>query len=740
MLIGFICHFAPLLQSPGDESRNSDSQDIHAAGQPESTQSTHQEQLLKCREGVLDPQARPPDRRRWVELLFSYDGAAAHSLVVELMHMDARPEVQRTICGVIRDLGRASPGRLHPDFVDPLIVLLGAEEPGLRTAAALALAELRIGNVPARLGSIAADGDHPLAKRLAAIHALSTNTHRRDVVEQLINLLGCKTSEVVARATAGLKPAALESFGSDVGRWRSWWVRQSLLGQEQWLAGQLKIYRQRNRLLADRFRAYQEQATAGHVAMTDQLRAFQQELFRAESAELRSGRLVEWLGAPLPAVQLTALAIIKARIADEGKRPEGEVLAALLRLLGNPSPATRREALLIVQNLNDPDVVSAVLAQLKVETDLATRLTILTAIGKLNVPQAVPALIREIGGASSPECIREAAIALGKIASQTDVSETVHDSVALLKDRYHSAAAEDGSLRAALVTAMAGVADASFAAELLDAVEQDDPTILQPAIRGLRAIGNRSKLPRFRTLMQHSDAQVRLAAIAAITELGHEDADLESLWTRLKPTVEPNRLVRDAAWRGYKSLLGRHSIPDRIQGAERLRDLPDLQIAYLTELADSLSAGNGQPSYLEEVHERLALVLTGQGKYAEAIPYLRQRYDLLQDRQDPGAPAQGLRWLDAVLRASDPQDVPEVLVRLAQAAKTAAERERILDVVSQRFADPAVLADMGRAARLLDVLESVDTQALGGQWPDLLGRAREALRSSDESSPQRPAP
>ena len=738
MLIGFICHFALLMQPLGDESGNSDPQDIHDASQPEST---HQEQLLKCREGILDPQARPPDRRRWVELLFSYDGVVAHSLVVELMHMDARPEVQRTICDVIRDLGRTSPGRLHPDFVDPLITLLGAEEPGLRTAAALALAELRIGNVPARLGSIAADGDQPLAKRLAAIHALSTNTHRRDVVEQLINLLGCKTPEVVARATAGLEPAALESFGSDVARWRSWWVRQSQLGQEQWLAGQLKIYRERNRRLADRFRTHREQTTAEHVAMTDQLRAFQQELFRAESAELRSGRLVEWLGAPLPAVQLTALAIIKARIADEGKRPEGEVLAALLRLLGNASPATRREALRIVQNLNDPDVVTAVLAQLKVETDLATRLTILAAIGKLNVPQAVPALIREIGDVSArPECVREAAIALGKIASQADLAETVHDSVALLKDRYHSAAAEDGSLRAALVTAMAGVAHASFSAELLDAVERDDPTILQPAIRGLRAIGNRSKLPRFRTLMQHSDAQVRLAAIAAITELGHEEADLESLWTRLKPTIEPNRLVRDAAWRGYKALLSRHSIQDRIQGAERLRDLPDLEIAYLTELADSLSVGNGQSSALEAVHERLALVLTGQRKYAEAIPYLRQRYDLLQEGQDPKAATQGLRWLDAVLRASGPQDTPEVLARLAEAAKTAAERERILDVVSQCLADPAVLADAERAERLLDALESVDTHALGAQWTDLLGRAREALRSADEPSPQRPAP
>ena len=42
-------------------------------------------QLETCREGILDDEARDQDRRRWAELLFSYDSPDANGLIVSLL-------------------------------------------------------------------------------------------------------------------------------------------------------------------------------------------------------------------------------------------------------------------------------------------------------------------------------------------------------------------------------------------------------------------------------------------------------------------------------------------------------------------------------------------------------------------------------------------------------------------------------------------------------------------------------
>ncbi len=74
--------------------------------------------------------------------------------------------------------------------------------------------------------------------------------------------------------------------------------------------------------------------------------------------------------------------------------------------------------------------------------------------------------------------------------------------------------------------------------------------------------------------MAHGDPLVRLAATEAVGQLGREEADLEYLLMRLNPTIESNELPRETAWRGFRRLLSRRSVGDRIKAAERLRDLP----------------------------------------------------------------------------------------------------------------------------------------------------------------------
>lgn len=707
------------------------------------TPSEHLNQLQKCREGLVDPEARPEDRRRWAELLFSYSSPEATALVVELLGAFETPNVQWAVCAVLADQAREGPERLDPGFIEPLMALLGADGDELRTMAAAALADFPGADVPARLGALAARTDVPAVRRLAAVDALAPNTHRREVVGQLIGLLDAQDAEITDRVVTALESATPEAFGSDVDRWRQWWEEKSQLDEETWLAEQLRIYRDRARRLADEFSEYRTVTQREHALVTSQLRSFQRELFRTGNGEQQDAKLAAWLGDPLPVVRLTAVSIIKARMADEGKRPAGQVLTALLGALREGSPPIRRETLEIVQNLNDPTVVDAVLSQLAREKDLPTRLAIFKAIGRLGRPETIPALVQEITSASSaPECVREAAIALGHVAAKAETDVDLEEAVRALKSRHDLTADEDVAMRAALLTAMAGLANAAFAPEFLKAVESDDARLLQPAIRGLSAIGEGSKLPRLRTLMGHTDPLIRLAATEAVGQLGKEDVDMEGLLTRLNPSIEENQLAREAAWRGFRRFLSTRPIPDRIRAAERLRELPELEVQYLEELADTLTGVNDTGSDLETVLDRLSTVLVAEGHFSEAVPHLRSLCELYAARSDDRAFECGLRLLDAMLQDPSAVGLCELLQRLATQATDAAAKARVVTHVSDYLQSDEAVAQAERTQSLIAEFRAVPPDILGSSWSQMLDRAaaRFAPKGNEPEPPASPNP
>jgi len=683
----------------------------------------HARQLQTCREGILDPQIRPDDRRRWADLLLSYDSPQADALIVELLTLSTRPDVQGTVCAALGTRSRGAPDRLDASFVDPLLGLLGAETEELRAAAAQALAEFPGTDVPQRLGALASRAEAPMPKRLAAIDAMAPNTHRREVVGQLIELLGLDVPEITVRVAAALEPIAPRSFGGDVQDWRAWWKDESGLSEEVWLAEQLRIYRDRARRLGGELHGVRSDAERDQAAVTARVREFQRELFRPLSSEQRDVKLVEWIDDPLPVVKLAALGIVKSRIADEGKRPEGDVPAALLRLLKHDSAAVRREALQILQNLSDPSVVEGVLARVGEEKDATTRQALFQALGKLGTPAAVPALTREIAStASSPDCVREAALALSQIAAKPESKDSLREATSTLPERYRSLPADPPALRAALLTAMAGIGDPSFTPDFVAAVEADDAVILPAALRGLRAVGDSSKLPRIRTLMAHADPRVRLAAIEAAGQLGREDADVEALLSRLNPSVESNDSARDAAWRGFRQLVGKRAIPDRIRAAERLREMPDLSVKYLDELAGILATSGDHAAELDAVRDRLATTLVAAGKDGEAVPHLRALYEMRLTRADGAAQAAGLRWLESALRSPNPQGAAEVIVRLGEATGAEPVKAEIIRTVAQYLETPAAVADADRSRKLLAELRTVPSDLLGDPWTQLLQR------------------
>ncbi|MCH9001549.1 MAG: hypothetical protein IIC02_03160 [Planctomycetes bacterium] len=707
----------------------------HGAGNtPELPSQNHLEQLKNCREGILDPQARQEERRRWIMTLLTFDSASSRQLVAELLGTDDRSDVRLALCEVLALQARTAPHRLAAEFVEPLMVLLGSDREPLRRAAAKALVGFPGSTGTDQLRAIVARADVSLPTRLAAIDALSSKVDRRDVVDTLVALLEVNAPAMNDRVIAALRPLTMEDFDRDIERWQAWWKEKSQLGAEAWLADQLQIYRDRLRRTQDAFEAYRTEATGRHEALASRVAAFQRDLFRVLSQDEKDNRLEEWLSDSVEDVNRTALSLVRARIADEGLRPTGRVQDALLVLLRDGPPSIRRDVLLIVQTLDEPSVIDGVLAQLVREKDLEVRLDILKAIGRLNNPKSLVALVSEIAGPDSDlNCVREAAVALGQIAAGVGDREVLGDAIAAVKQRYEKIMPEDVALQAALLSAMAGIADPQFAPELLAAVESDDADIVRPSIRGLQAIGERTKTARLRTLTAHADPLVRQAAVEGIGKLGGEDADTESLLTRLNPTIEPSEPVRDAAWRAFRILLAVKPVAEQIVSVSRLRETPELEIEYLIALTESLNPSNGQVAELDEVYHSLGSLLSDAGRYPEAARYLRNLFELRTESSKGDWEAAGLRWLDAVLHDPAFPQVAEVVARLAKSLGDEG-KSKVVDTVDAYIDSRDPTADAARIEMLRNDLRSVQPELLGERWVSLLERLADASTSDKDPS------
>ncbi len=692
--------------------------------------------LERCREGLVDPEARSVERRRWAETLLSLGTAEAGSMVIELLGPSTGPEVQRALCAVIADRARRSPEELDHGLVAPLIDRLGAEAEDIRAMAAQALSDFSGSEVPAALGALAAQKDVPVPKRLAAVNALTPNTHRREVVAQLIRLLDADVPEVAERVMAALEPVFPQTFGRDVVQWRAWWEAESHLSEDAWLSRQLRIHRDRWRQAEDRLQMQREIERLLREALSSRIGGFQREIYRSLSPDDRPGKLAEWLGDPIAQVHGTALAIIKARIADEGKRPEGEVLAAVLALLEKGSPVIRRDVLEIAQNLSDPAVVEAILAQLQREEDTATRCAIFVALGKLDHPAAVPAMVHEIAEPQSKlACVREAAMALGNVAAHGSRSSDQAATVEVLANRYATVPLDQVSLRVALLTAMAGVADASFAETFYSAVESDDSTVLREAIRGLRAIGDVSRLPRLRTLVAHSDPFVRVEAIETLGRFGREEADLERLLMRLRPADEPNERARDAAWRGFLAFAARRSIEEQVAMAQRLSDLPEIEAAYLLGLTESLATANGDTTQRETVLDRLGGVLLDLDRHADAIEHLQALWDLRRSRDAGEAFPIGLRLLSAKLTSHHASRLSELVRQLVESSREPAGKGQVVELIAAYVDAPHAPAAAERVRAVLAELQALPDGVLGETSRESLERVQARMESASTEAP-----
>jgi HEAT repeat protein len=699
--------------------------------------SAEQQELLRLsKEGILNA-GTTADRRRWAKQLLGMSSlAGTNDILAEILRLNNKPEAQLALC---EELAERPPAPAL--LVDPLLQLLAAGDSRLPAAAALVLADIPGERVVEKLGALAANGEAPMPQRLAALDALALRIQDRAVVGRLIDLLELGNGAFHQRIVTALAPVADRDLGHDVEAWKAWRAAQDELSESQWLARQLRLARRRARSLEDQCREERERGVEQLAALSTRISEMQRNYYRMlPTDEQREEKLAAWLADPTDVVQRMALSLISSRIADDGYRPRGNVLQALLALLDAESVAVRQDVLLVLPHVDDPAVPPALLARIAVEDQVGIRVAILSALGRLGGPETIPTLleiIRSSQGGNDAACVREAATALGQIAGRLADRAVLAAAVEPLRERYRSVPPEAVNLRAALLGAMAGVADASFAPDFAAAVDAEQVDLLRSALRGLAALGDRSKLPRCRSLAAHPDARVRHTAIEALGKLGHEEADVEALLARLNPTIEQDAVARDAAYVSFRSVMSRQPIAQRLAQAERLRDIAGLEQRYLQELERTL-LNAGQVAELEVVQRRLAEVLFGQGLYAEAAQRLNELLKAQRSRNEATALATGLRLLEVTLQSqADPKLAP-LLGQLAGLATTPEQRAQIVTVLAAYLDGEAVASDAARSKALLQVLEGVPADSLGDTWPPVLERLRQ--RVAPPAPPPTPPP
>ena len=713
---------------------------------PAEPSTEHLQQLELCRTGIVDADARPEERRRWAAQLLTYSSPQAQELVVSLLQPGTPAPAQAALCGALAERNRANGEGLDARLLDPLLELLAAEDAGLRSAAAQALAGFNGPAVTDRLGGLAAQADRPLHQRLAAIDALTGRLYDREAATQLVALLDAQPREVVERSIAALASLVHTPLGNDPQRYRDWWQQQAKLSDGDWLRDQVRVQRDRQQALLDQQQALRVQAEAEARRRVQRIADLQRELFRSLPADQQSARLQQWLQDPLPEVKRTALTVISTRIVDEGYRPDEPVRTALLALLNDPSDALRSEVLTLLPHVPDPAVSQALVARLGQEQRLEVRVALYAALGKLASPEAIPAIIQELTKADSPrEVVREAALALGQIAERLHADHPVEPgkcpeplmpAVAPLKQRYAAVPADDVRLRGALLSAMAGVADGSFTDEFVSALDAEDPALQRPALQGITALRHRAKLPRCRGLAGSADPRVRMAAALALAALGHDDDDLEALLTRLRPGTEQDPAIFETAWTAWLRILERRPVADRLVWAERLRGLNGLELRCLRALERRASGNTGSADH-DAVRDRLSRVLVDGGQFDEAATILRDLYGSLTARSDPAAFDAGVRWLEASLRHSTPTAVAGTIDQLAAVAADDAARARIVAAVAAYADADAVAGNRERSAALLGQLQAVTYQTWGPEWGALLQRV--TARAAPPTPPPPPA-
>jgi HEAT repeat protein len=624
---------------------------------------------------------------------------------------------------VAQAISRSNGTAPRSDFIDPLLAMLTGSDAEVRPAAAKALAVYKDDAVVDKLVAIASDRKLDRAVRIDTMAALQSALEKR-TVDALVRLLDDRDATIRdAAADALANLTNIKAFRTNRRLAKQWWNRNRDKPPSKWLAE-----------LADSLARGKAELEVDNKRLRERLGQALRNLYDAVPEAQQESLLLGFLSDPVAYARLAGTTLAEAKIAG-GEKISVKLQTRIRAMVKDPDPSVRQASVLLVAHQGDAEALGALLAGLKTEEVQGVRQAILTALGHLKSPEALPAVVAEI--ASNYDSVAgAAALALSRIASAKPLTgDVLSKASSALVRRYKKKGQEDQvaavAMREAVLTAMGVIRHKSFLGVLRSALKDTEATVRLAAVNSLAQAGQTADADSIAALVGDSDRGVRVASIATLGKLGGRK-HLATILKRTDPEAETDKAVRKQAWEVAMGLLAGADAATLEAEAQRLAGRDDAinqRIEILEMLVSVLKTEDSAklPQALRTLGQAL---LTG-ARPAEAAGHFRKAYDAMLVAKDDKASGAWVEWIEALLAADDPAAIKAMAAQNENAVFSVARKALIVRLAAlieeQRYAPAILLAD--RAVENLSQRLTVEERK---SFQTALTDAREAQRVADK--------
>ncbi|MCS6852863.1 MAG: HEAT repeat domain-containing protein [Gemmataceae bacterium] len=598
-------------------------------------------------QSAAPPPAVAGDLPRLREMLHDRQHPLGQSQAAMVLVQDPSPDAQEIVRHGLKQseapeifLALASAIRFTRDrrFDKELLTGLVAGRPAVRQAAAETLAVIADTGLVQQLATIAADPRHDIPVRLATLWTLGRSGQKAAFVPLLEQLRD--GNETLQRAAAdALSDLTGLPYGTDAARWSTWWASRKDLPNERWLEDRLAYQRSRIRRLEGDLERARAQIVRLHQQLYARLPAGDrlghiQTLVDHEDAAIRA-LAVSWCSELLPVTD------------GIGQRLLAE---ALLRLSRDSDPEVQRPAVLALGRLQDERAFHHLKLVLQhgsppIRAAAAHALAQLASgpgpAAQAMLPQVVPLLQKALDDPAL-EVVVAAAEDLGNLG----VPEAGPVLTALLRHPSEP-------VRQTAALALERAADPSILDSLLAALEDPAVAVRFSLVGALgRAAGDGQALSdpqRARLfarledlLLRDADAGVRSRAATVLGQCG-TPPEAAFLFRRIQSREDPR--VQEKGWEALIQIVVRSQNVELVRDWDRTlaqARLGPRRLQLLSEVHAQWRKNNATLSHLTTVTEALVQAQLDEGKWAPALPLIRE----LLNR--PGGEVEidrRLRWL-----------------------------------------------------------------------------------------------
>ncbi len=367
--------------------------------------------------------------------------------------------------------------------------------------------------------------------------------------------------------------------------------------------------------------------------------------------------LAEYLQSPKAEVRLWTLEKVHQwRVAPGKSELPTELGPILVNLISDPDRNVRLKTARLLSLMGELNSAEHLLSQLEVEQDDEVKMEMLVALGYAFVPNPttkIPAEIRKQAlewavkylAEQNPEKAQKGAEIMKKLLEQNDLTTSEVDRyLALLVQRYQQGDI-DGTLRAELLSAMAGLcapqsihnaqSKKRFKPLFEESISNKTNLVREAAVDGLIYIDKTQTLERLRKdFANDPSVLIREKLIDLAGEVGGKD-DLAWLAEKIGSNAES-----EPAWQAMLKIFRRSETGilsewiDRLVSQDSKTELSDEQKISFLEIAGQRAIGENKPKMVKSVRQRLAKLYVKTGHFERAADCLGMLYEAAEGSEE----------------------------------------------------------------------------------------------------------